>query len=223
MFFTMKKILFFLFFWPIINFGQKNYSDYIDLVAPYGFIGLAYNGYQVPANYKFLEPQEKSIAFDMNIEGSILKVIKNTLALSSGLGLEANNYRLRKDIVLVPQVDSISYAPSPYPLKKNKLTIAYLNVPLMLNLFPFGAKKKISIGFGVVGSTKIQSHTKQKLEDGSRKDLKDGFNLNPFKLEVMARIDLVYVTLFGKYSLYSMFKKDHGPDVHPLSVGIYIM
>lgn len=111
-------------------------------------------------------------------------------------------------------------------LKKSKLSLTYFDVPFG---FQYKASNKIhgTLGFKVGWS--MNEHTKYKGTslDGSglqivEKELKlsniENFHYGPF-----AEIGYKWFGVSASYQLSSIFKKDYGPQIYPISVGVVFM
>jgi len=76
----------------------------------------------------------------------------------------------------------------------------------------------------------IDSHTKYKGDDyifETTDELgvkfRDVKNIETFRYGVTARAGWKFINVMGFFSLTDIFKKDKGPDVYPISVGISLM
>jgi hypothetical protein len=198
---------------------------------------LGINGYMTPDNsidlsagdqYLDLE-YNRSVAVNLNLWQQNLVLVRNRLALVSGIGVGWNNYRFNNNIILVKGEEELEhYTDTEHSFRKNKLTVSHLNVPLLLELqSPKGHginSFHVSAGFNL--GLRLKSHTKQVYDvDGRKnkdKDFKD-FHLSPFRYEATARIGWGSVNLFATYALNNMFKENKGPELHPFAVGIRIL
>jgi hypothetical protein len=170
----------------------------------------------------------KSLFTNLNFWEVKGKVIGENLMLSTGMGLEINNYRFENNTRLVKNspgnpavIDSIDYT-------KSKLTLAYLNVPLYITFAtnPLSNGKRLSISPGITGGWRVISYNKlmTKGDGGKQKaHLHDDFNMQPFRVNASLRIAYGNFVLFGNYSLNGLFNKNKGPDIMPFSVGIRII
>jgi hypothetical protein len=105
--------------------------------------------------------------------------------------------------------------------------MSFVNVPLLLE-FNTSDKphKSFHIAAGVIGGYKLTSRTKREYEiDGAavKEIKKDDYNINPFRLDATVRVGYGDFTLFGTYSLTTLFERNKGPELYPFSVGIRIM
>jgi hypothetical protein len=108
-------------------------------------------------------------------------------------------------------------------VKKSKLSITYLDIPFG---FQYKASNKIHATLGFKVGWKLDAHTKYKGSDlaGSgyevvEKSLKlrniDNFHYGPY-----AVIGYKWIGASVFYQLSSVFEKDLGPQIYPISVGL---
>lgn len=109
---------------------------------------------------------------------------------------------------------------------KNKLTLAYADIPLEFRFTTKNQKgKKIKIALGVKGGFLINNHTKYKgknLANGDDQKIKTYNipNIETLRYGATFRIGYDKYHLFGYYSLSKIFKADKGPELFPISLGI---
>ncbi|MCK4664544.1 MAG: outer membrane beta-barrel protein [Bacteroidales bacterium] len=181
---------------------------------------------KLPQNAGYLELNTgKSWGVNINILEQNFSIIKNHLGIVTGLGLQINNYRFDKDITLVHDSTHISfYNEDDKQFTKNKLTCAYLSIPLMIEVqIPGNSERNVHFAFGTVGGIKIGSHTKQIYTDNN-KEFKDkvhkNFHLSKFRYGIIAKIGIEDISLFGQYSFSTLFEKNEGPELYPFMLGI---
>ena len=141
-----------------------------------------------------------------------------------GLGMEVHNYGFTSDFSFVPDMDVLTLEPVPKELKKNKLVSTGFSVPLTLGLEtnPYNKFKSFRIAGGGFVGVVARAHTKQK--DGDKRKVKqaDSYNLNRLRYGVTGTIGYGPINFYLNYNFSSLFKKDEGPEITPLSVGIAI-
>ncbi len=139
----------------------------------WGGFELGINGYvnnkgefDMPENYDFLDLRmEKSINVKINFYEQNFNLIANHFGLTTGLGLEWNNYRFDNNVVLLKDgkdiVDAYEFNPANYT--KSKLVVNYLNLPIMFEYQTnrFSKKNSFHIGAGIQTGLRIGSHTKR--------------------------------------------------------------
>lgn len=114
--------------------------------------------------------------------------------------------------------DSVSY-------DKAKITIAYVDIPLEIR---YRAKSGFRAYFGFKFSVLVHQHSKYVGYDpevGYDVTIKrdDVRYLELWQYTVYGRIGYRWLNLFGAYQLQPTFKKDEGPQMFPISVGLSIM
>lgn len=220
-----------------INFECKNMADSVkkekDLHwEPFFDIGM--NGYMVP-DYETTMPSDLSlmeldysrswsIGFNSMLRGA--DIIKDRLYISPGIGINWNMYSFKNNVNMSTSNDSTAFElDTIVDYDKNKLRCTYIQVPLVMGMRLGSLDKPVGLEFGVIAAYNIGSRLKQKytLDDNTHKrKIKDDFNINPFKVDAIARISFDNVGLFAKYSLTQMFENDKAPELNQFSVGITI-
>ncbi|MFA5781436.1 MAG: DUF2807 domain-containing protein [Bacteroidales bacterium] len=201
--------------------------------------GMGVNGYlnannetKVLTGYDFLELNyPKSINVSLNFWEENIPIWKKHINIVTGMGVDISNYRFAsKNYSLLPDSNYISADyDSTGSIKKNKLAVTYLNMPLLLQLDtkPFGKKKRtLHISGGIVGGVRLWSHVKDVAEISGtdhKSKIKDDFNLNPFRYSAMVRLGYGKWDVYASYSLNTLFKKNEGPQLYPFTVGITLL
>jgi Outer membrane protein beta-barrel domain len=107
-------------------------------------------------------------------------------------------------------------------LKKSKLTVSYVDVPLV----PYLAFKKGKFieyfGFGGYVGYRMGSHSKTKANDRGKKNHEyNNFYLNDFRYGLTMQLGMNnFADLFVNYDLNYLFKENKGPNVSGISFGI---
>jgi hypothetical protein len=167
--------------------------------------------------------KSRLFGFDFMLSG--LDLFKKHVYISPGLGISWNNYHFNEKIQISTGPDTTMFvSDSITNFTKYKFRNTYLSVPLVVG-FRIGnvEKKHFDIHAGVIGSFNAGSIVKQKYTtDGTNnKDkIKDDFNVNPFKLEAIARLTFGSFGIYGKYSLTEQFQPNKTQEVYPFSVGV---
>lgn len=167
--------------------------------------------------------QGKSLTFNMNIAEFAFSNERKTIGLLSGLGFSFVDYRFDQPMTLAKDPVKKFLVPV-YPeqdIKKSKLNISYLTVPLILEIAtPLKLNhQRLTIAGGVIGGINIGAHTKVKYEGAKEKD-RGNYNVNPLKYELTGRLGLGEICLFANYSMTPLFREGKGPGFNPLTIGI---
>ncbi|NOZ46194.1 MAG: PorT family protein [Chlorobi bacterium] len=186
------------------------------------------NELSLPSDGQFMDLNtSKSIEFDLNFAEKSFPIYKNRLGIVTGMGLRFNNYHFDNNIMLNPNsVYQTTVVDTNFD--KNKLSVTYLTVPLLLEYhIPVGKKHKpIYFSTGIIGGLKIGSKTKQKYTiNGDKNDdkSKQDFGISPFTYGLTARAGYKNINLFANYTITSFFEKNKGPELYPLTIGISLM
>jgi hypothetical protein len=196
----------------------------------FGVNGLlsAQNKVDLPNGFDYLELNyAKSYVFGWNAWQKNIHIVKNYVNLGTGIGATWYHYNFRNAYTLTPNVPyAVATFDSTYNFSRNRLNVAYLNVPLFLefNTNNNNADRSFHIAVGgQFGYNIFKNKVKQKYEfegETYKRKVKDDFNVNPFKYDLIARIGYGKFTMFGTYSLSTLFESGRGPVVYPFTAGI---
>lgn len=214
--------------WGVLDIGFSNYDDQKNYANAGNYL-VNRPGSQALSQGDFKLRAGKSINLNIWFFMQRLSLIKNSVNLKYGLGLELNNYRYKSSISYkengpIPYSggmqtsdafifrDSISFG-------KNKLAADYLTVPLMLNFasHPNSSKKGISASFGVSAGYLYSQRNKQKSNERNKQTNKGEYDMERFKISYIGELGLGPVRLYGSYSPSSMF--ENGLDMRPFTLG----
>jgi hypothetical protein len=175
--------------------------------------------------YKYWETDPAhSIYFNLNIAEKKLKIIQEYVGLTTGIGFNFNQFAFNNNYILMDAVDTLVGIVSPQEYSKNKLRVAYLQIPLMLE---FNTNKEndkgVYLAAGVIGGVRLSSRVKRVGEiDGKefKEKIKGTYALNPFKLDVTARFGYGKVGAFVNYSIMPLFDTAKTTEVYPVTFGL---
>ncbi len=180
-----------------------------------------------PEAMPFLELNpEKSIGYQFNLEKNI-PLIDNRMGFVTGVGIEWNSFSLAKNIDLaINQEGKLignEVATTDRAYEKNNLNMAYLTIPFIFEVQPWG-KKSFHISAGITGGIRLWSKQKQTYYTNDHKNKykkKDAFNLNPFRYGATAKIGYNKLSLYANYNISDLFKKGTTTDlVQPFTTGV---
>jgi hypothetical protein len=170
---------------------------------------------------------EKSIAVHFNFYEKDFKLYKHYVLASTGVGLSYNNYRFRKNIDLKSDNPVFDYTVNDsLNYRKNKLTVSYVTVPVLLTINTSeNPKKAFHLTTGMIFAYRLGSHTKKVYnENGDKKKDKnyDDFNIEPFRYDATLRLGYRQFTVFANYALTDLFKNNQGlaSAIHPWTMGV---
>ncbi len=195
--------------WRGVEFGMNSYLDE-DFRFPGGYLSI-WDGKAWNLN---LNPFQFSFNFTRN----------GRLGMVTGIGLRFNNYVFaNNNNIMKDSTGVIVEKPYEQNLKKSKLTATYVTIPAIFEFHTGRYNKGFRIGLGVVGSLKCKSSTKVKwYDEGDKKKEKNkgDFNISPLDYALTARLGVGNVEVYANYSMVPLFKKEQGPEVYPLAVGL---
>lgn len=160
--------------------------------------------------------------------GRIVKTKNQKIYVSTGVGLQVYNFRytgkvdyipngsVTTDLLPVITWDSVTN------LKKNKLVVTYLSVPLSFTFKTRMAPKLwLVYGVGITGGYRISSYTKQVSGVNGKQREHGNFNLEDFNSTINAEFGLDnYFRLYASYQVSNMYKDLSGLDQHPFCIGL---
>jgi hypothetical protein len=173
----------------------------------------------------------KTLNPGINVFGSYNYIFGNSnVSFSPGLGLGVHN--LFSSSFLLEDSDTTYFISVLDSLKgedykKSKLTVTYLDIPLEIR---YKSKKDFRLAIGFKFGFLIRAHSKYKGDD----PFSDNTKVIVFKKSNIglleknrygftARIGYKWLNLWGYYQLSTLFQKDYGPAMYPISVGLTII
>jgi len=169
--------------------------------------------------------QSKSWTFSLNFAEVNIGIVKKYIGITSGLGLQFNNYRFNSNNRLIGDSAKLTYFTDTLKYKKDKLVATYLTLPLLLEFqLPLNHKEDwLHLSVGVVGALRVGTHTKQVFNlngNDNKEKQRDDFHLSPFQYGLTARLGYDNMGVFVNYSLSALLKNGEGPELYPWSAGI---
>jgi len=169
----------------------------------------------------------RSASLNMNIYEKRFPIIKEYVGLTTGLGFQFSFYELKNNVDITVNSDStFGTINLTNDFSTNRLQLFYLQVPLLLE---FNTSKNLDknwhLSFGVTGAFKMgASYLKKWKNDGEKyKDkMRSSFNMHPFQAYGTAIVGYGNYSVFIHYGLTSLFEKDKGPNIAPVSAGILV-
>ncbi len=196
-------------------------------------IELGINGFLTPDHSLELDDKDsfldidyaRSISLNLNFYQQNVNLIGNNLGLVTGIGVTFNNFAFDNNITLTQTNDSIGYEENDHGFRRNRLSLVYVNVPLLLE-FQTSSRRTIEqfhFATGVIGGANIRTYSRQVYDlqgDRHREKIHKSYYTRPFKLDATVRIGWGKLHLFGTYSINTLFRTGKAPEIHPFNVGI---
>jgi hypothetical protein len=158
---------------------------------------------------------------------------KSHVGFSIGLGLSIHNIYGDFLVNKVGDTTKLVKIPDTVGFKRSKMTIVYLEIPLEFNL---KTKSKVNLALGIKVGYMIGSHTKYVGNGGIKTNTYESYSTSKVRIKSMGipnlqqfnygptfRIGYRWISIDGQYMLSTLFSKNHGPDMYPISVGLVLM
>lgn len=208
----------------VTEYKVKNIYNGID----FGFNSYvgANNSFSLPSQYKGFElDYRKSFTASFNLIERHLKLYKEYIALTTGLGFEFNRFEFQNRYSLLNVPDTVIAVSSPFGFKKNSLRSRYLNVPLFIE---FNTNKNPNRSFhfapGIIAGYRLGSarlYQEYSINEVQYEQTTYGnFYVSPFKVSAAVRFGYGKLNFFATYSLNELFAKNKAPNLYPVTFGI---
>lgn len=212
--------------------GFKGHWDAFEIGAA-GFLNENHEMSLNSDNNRFMSLNtDKSTTIGFNFGQLSQGIIGNSFGMVTGLRLEFNNYYFENNNTILKDKNGVIGG---YPvvihsdtinLDRSKLTTSYFTIPLIFEWqFPASRSihKRIWVSAGIIGSIKLNSHTKvvYKLDGEKKKDKnRNDFNINMLRYGFTGRIGYDDFYVYGNYYPVQFFEKNKGPELYSYSIGI---
>lgn len=202
--------------WLLLDLGYSNFNDMTDYSSEEL---LDFTGGVPFTENDFTLRNGKSTSINVWLFRQRYGLTRNNaFNLTYGFVIETNNFRFENN-------PSFKKGGPPFVIHdtiefdKNKLAASYFTIPVMIG---FKTNPKSNNSFNVNAGVSVgylySSRNKQISDERGKQKIKGNFNMEPWKVQVIAEMGLNWIKLFGAYSPTSMFKS--GLDLRPYSVGL---
>lgn len=168
----------------------------------------------------------KSLDYNLNVFEKAYPISRNGWAVVTGLGMRWTRYRLDKNEYFkeIDGVTALLPAPEGVTYKSSKLGTTHITIPLLLEWQNPHRKSELFFSAGLVGAIKTWSSSKVVYRDSDgdkhKQKMDSGMNIRPFNIDVLIQGGLDNVGFYARYSPMTMFEKNKGPELHPVSIGL---
>jgi hypothetical protein len=152
---------------------------------------------------------------------------RSPLDLTYGLEFSAHNFMFDSNDRIRRGDEQIFFQPTGESLRKNKLTVLYLSLPVMPLLdFRHPGWGGLRLGLGGYAGYRLSTYSKiVYFEDGNRvrNRERNNFFVNDFRYGLVGQIGYRGISLFVKYDLNPLFRDNRGldgADINAISFGI---
>ena len=201
----------------------------------FGFNGLAnadYSMYPTSESHFLDNDLFRSNVLNLNIlqYSKGIQQTRNNIGIVTGLGLNFQSYHLDDNTTISIDENRRVHPSAIYydSSQKSKLSITYLEVPLLLE-FQIPVKNnanRLYFSAGVTGAKKLESHSKMKYhKNGKREKLKSpgDYSINDYKVALSFRVGYRWANLFASYDIVPLFEDRRGPVLYPVSFGLKLL
>lgn len=223
----MKKLFILLFCFIALNSFSQVVNEKTKKLFTFGLDVYTDIWQDVPST---VEP--KTINPGVNIFGTYNFIFgESNFSFSPGIGLGIHN--MLNSSFLYTNFDSSYFVPidqelpEGYSYKKSKFVAPYLDIPLEIR---FKSKSEFRIAVGFKFGFLMRAYTKYKGDDYlSELNQKTIYkkkiiqHLETNRYGFIGRIGYKWLNIYGYYQLSTLFVKDKGPEMYPISVGISII
>jgi hypothetical protein len=146
----------------------------------------------------------------------------------SGVGLEYSRLVFARDITVRRAPDG-SLVETPLASlgvtdpRRSVFKVLYLTLPLIYEI-QSARSRELFASIGLVGGMRLYSRTKIVHDDanGEKRKIKQtrSYAMNPFKLDLTARVGLKFFRVWASKSLTPMFNTSKAPRVYPFTIGV---
>jgi len=142
--------------------------------------------------------------------------------LQYGLELSWYNFKFGKKLRIEQDGTTGDLSWNPAPQGQNnyddsKLTVAYLNAPLM---YYYQRSRGLRFGFGGYAGYKLDEYSKVSQDNKTIRAGEGDFNINNVQLGLRGQVGWGGIDVFCNYNLTTLFKADRGPSLTPIAFGI---
>lgn len=169
----------------------------------------------------------KSFQFNWNLYDHSFQISRLGWAVVTGLGFRWDVYRFDGNVRLqeIEGITRVLPAPQGIYYSTSRLKMTRLTIPLLLEWQrDLRHHKPFFISAGIVGGAKIYSNSVIKYRDERGHKQKDvlgkDLNLRPITMDILAQVGYRSLGIYAMYSPISLFEKNKGPKVCPVSIGV---
>lgn len=172
----------------------------------------------------------KSWHMNLNFAQYSINFVNEQFGLVTGLGLEWTYYRFDDNNSIQKNPTTGYIEPRDLAIDKpeweileSKLSTTFATLPILLEVHSSSSQDKgLVFAVGAIGGVKLGSNTKIVYKENDNKNkskIKDDYNISPFRYGVHARVGVGNWLIYGTYYFTSIFEKNKGPELYPISVG----
>jgi len=192
----------------------------------WGFANISDQNYKLNNIDGVSLKSESSNEFFFNLSEKIIPIYRNNIGITTGLGFDWHNYFLDMNTHLLELdgVTDVYNAPSGVEYEYSRLRTFHITIPLLLEWQPsFGKSRNFFMAAGVIGGVNTFASYKVKYKDANGNSVTNvegkGLNVAPLSLDFCGQLGYGTFSLYAKYSPFSVFQSEKGPNIRTVSVG----
>ena len=188
-----------------------------------GFAGFADRGESAAIPLR----SGKSHEFNLNLLQQAIPISRHyKWAVVTGFGIRWTRYHLKGNRYF-EEIDDYTHlitAPNEITMKDSRLGITTLNLPLLIEWQTRNGNLFFSAGVECSFKTASSSRIRYIGENGKRQREKvdTDMTLRPVTMNVLVQAGSNNIGVFSRYSPVSIFEKNKGPELYPLTFGIML-
>ena len=195
-------------------------------------LGLGFAGFAERGDYDdFSFRSSKSSEFSFNMfEKTFPLSNRYRWAAVTGFGMRWTRYHVKGNYHFeeIDDYTELVKAPEGIKYKNSKLGITTINIPLLIEWQNYNGNLFFSAG--IVGSVKTWSYSRIEFYDDNdtkhkkkhKEKVDQGMTLRPLTMDFLAQAGTRGIGVYARYSPISIFEKNKGPELYPLSFGMML-
>lgn len=194
----------------------------------FGFTNLMYaNTYIGPFPYSNFPDINTGKSLHVGLESNWgFNLINGNLRFWTGVRYDINNYRFNNaDMRLAGDKQFLTvFADTAKNSLKSKVVVNYIGIPFALGYQsnPKNEEDGFFIRAGVNAAYRVRTHSKVKLENGSKDKVFDDFSFNNFAITPFVYLGYNSVGFYVRYSVTPTFTEGEGPVANAWQAGLII-
>jgi hypothetical protein len=201
------------------NHGSKNRkSSNMFTKRDFGLV-LAINSFDKTVDMPELNAwQSRYVALQWRRNHRLISGRQVDIALGTGLEVGWNNFMMHNDEQYFESGGLTDFEMLDSPIRKSKLVVNSLNLPVMLQ---FGFKESnFRLGIGAYAGIRINSYQKFQETNDAKFREKGDYNLRKFNYGLVAELGRGDVRLFARYDGLPMFNDNNPINANVFSLGL---
>ncbi len=182
-----------------------------------------------PIGYSYLEMSNPtSMQINLNLFEKDVQLYKRFVIAMVGAGFSWSNFKFTSPYVFQSNQSTLTAVyDSTVKLNSNKLRVSYFNVPILIGFNTHEKENKaLHVAVGIITGIRLGAMIKTSTDGKGGSHIEktfDDYNLEKTRFDAMVRLKYKKANFWALYSLTSLFKKNQGPEVHPIAVGVNIL